>query len=262
MDYYSAYNLLLSYSPKELAMHVLEYIFVKCADCNDSYFEEYYECACETKRCIHHHYIKVYSVDGVIICNKPNCGQKINPGTLVRIPCIVCGKRAEYGFRDRVCYCFNHSHFVKWTHVYGALHKQHQIMSLYDEKGISCSFCKKKYLNVRSCLCKNFCSYCFLIHCWIKENNYVCNDCDKVCSGEYNVLEYGKTVCHFEGCNNIAIHVDNGIILWCDEHTTNTCVSTRLICYNLHCYKVRIDDKNCYYHASNKEKRRIEFFAK
>lgn len=264
MDYYGAYKELVSYAPKQLIMYVLEYIFVKCADCNDSYVEEYYECNCGTKRCKHHAYINTRFYKTIVLCYK-KCRKSVsNTNVSLSYPdiaCIICGHSAYYGYKDLVCYCYTHTKFAKITYSYGQISIMNE-MSLYDEKGEPCSFCNKKCLNMKTCLCKKYCSYCFVIHCWKKEDDYVCNDCKMKTEGaEYSVVDSG-ILCHKLDCIIPAVFTNNFTLLWCSNHRSNLSnVSIFRTCVVDNCKKIRIYKDRCYDHVSEKVKKWIKYMV-
>lgn len=255
MDYYACFNVLSNIYKKDLALTITTYLFVKCVDCNDMYVSEYYE-RVRRFRCIQHDYAFSLRTGGNTI-----------------IACRYCSKRATFGYKDRLVYCIVHYAFKKIT-----MNRHTSISdlylyttSIYDNSGKRCSFCKKPCLNMRSCQCRSYCQYCFVMCVYKNYEKYVCKSCDTgIGSGGYLSFVSMNIMCHDNKCESSARYGIFGTVLFCDKHFKehsdefSNCLITDVvnICKYDGCFKIPVGDGYCYEHSSKKIQKIVKYFIK
>ncbi len=275
MDYYACYDNLLSFFPKDPSYLIIQYCFAKCHDCNDMYVDEYYECECNILRCKHHNWLNTTYYNNSFNCD--NCGKidyKVVRQRSYNI-CIICTEPyANFGYNDIICVCDIHKYFRKIIN-YCPLYKKRiyrkktcysdTTTSLYNNSGKQCSFCQRKCFGLRSCKCKKYCSYCFVMCAWSEHNEYVCNDCCGKNINEKTCLSFTldiHIICHQGDCTENAVYGCYGILLFCWQHD---CKALDLIpmfsaCKSDNCYKLVVDSHdNCYDHTTNKIRTQIQY---
>ncbi len=283
MDYYSTYNTLCLFFETDVSYVTLQYIFVKCNDCNDMYVDEYYECQCNIFRCKHHAYLKTITCDKKIYCNSCNYNFITKFNYSVRIKCIRCHNVALYGYKDIICYCDKHNNqfgqTIYWrtrcreinypspnhaTSFKGGsctnrkitiescnVHMKCTDRINYDGvpillsiTGEQCYLCKKKYATLIACRCNKYCIYCLIISTWKEDNEYVCNKCNEY--DHKKMISRSLTmICHYYNCNNLAVFGIYGIILFCEKHINEfpALIFMQYWCTYYNCYK-RVVDTN------------------
>src|SRR5271170_6788769 len=100
------------YFPKVLIVEIIQYIYIKCADC-DKYTTECkdnnflsYICACGKIRCKFHAYVN----SDIYNCIKSS-SQTLKFNIRPTFDCIIknCDNPAQFGYKDIICYCSKHA---------------------------------------------------------------------------------------------------------------------------------------------------------
>lgn len=291
-DYYATYTSLCNFLIKDASWIIITFSYVKCYDCNDMYHSTYFTCECGKNRCTNHTTLKTIIHNGKIMCN--NC-KTLNPfiNSMSKSLCIVCKKKeAAFGYKDIVCYCYDHTVFRKtktYTYMCGTgcvnltslltscgdrncrnkniddiklMRYDDLSASLPDKNGTECSLCKKKFLNVKNCQCSSYCYYCFAMCTWTNEMNIVCQKCQ---TGKYpqslSILRM-SVVCHYKNCMNRAEYSRYGILLFCSNHMGKNDVCMNNDCKIKNCYRKCVYQNFCYVHVSKKIRKKLDYFIK
>ncbi len=293
MDYYSAYNTLCLFFETDVSYITLQYIFVKCHDCNDMYVDEYYECACEIKifRCKHHTFLRTIQIESQLYCSICIKNQHMSKRKNIRISCkyIGCHNDALYGYKDIVCYCRDHADFIKTIFLnaiccqsfcinkmitslrcdihrglYELIDYSDKTLSRLSNYGDKCSFCKRTYIGLIQCKCKKYCSYCFVLCVWKQDGEYVCNTCFIENKKSVNHRVWIGLKCHNGDCKSNINFGIYGVALFCSDHYNRDTRLGELVymnssCFVRDCRKNVVHDHKCFDHTAKKMRKKIMY---